>query len=55
LLSLIETMRDLVLASTRLSQSELRDHMAALSDHLADPGTTLIDKLVVQAWGQKAI
>jgi SAM-dependent methyltransferase len=55
LLSLIQSMRDLVLASTRLSQSELRDHMAALSDHLADPRTTLIDKLVVQAWGQKAI
>jgi hypothetical protein len=27
--------------------------MAALADHLADPGTTLIDKLLVQAWGQK--
>jgi precorrin-6B methylase 2 len=53
LLSLIESMRDGVLASARLSQSELRDHMAALSDHLADPSTTLIDKLVIQAWGRK--
>jgi SAM-dependent methyltransferase len=55
LLSLIASMRDLVLASARISKSELQDHMAALSAHLADPRTTLIDKLVVQAWGQKAI
>lgn len=27
--------------------------MTVLSEHLADPETTLIDKLVVQAWGQK--
>jgi SAM-dependent methyltransferase len=55
LLSLIESMYDLVLASARISHSELRDHMSALSAHLADPSTTLIDKLVVQAWGRRAI
>jgi len=48
-------MRDLVLASARISKSEWQDHMAALSAHLADPRTTLIDKLVIQDWGQKAI
>jgi SAM-dependent methyltransferase len=53
LLSLIESMHDLVLGSGRLKKAELRDHMTALSEHLADPGTTLIDKLIVQAWGQK--
>src|SRR5262249_45520643 len=53
LLSLIESMRDLVLDSGRLKEAELRDHMAALSEHLADPETTLIDKLIVQAWGQR--
>jgi SAM-dependent methyltransferase len=53
LLSLIESMHDRVLDSGRLTEAELRDHMAALSQHLADPGTTLIDKLVVQAWGQR--
>jgi SAM-dependent methyltransferase len=54
LLSLIESMHDLVLGSGRLTEVELRDHMAALSEHLADSGTTLIDKLIVQAWGQRA-
>ena len=53
LLSLIESMRDRVLASERIGEAELRTHMAALSDHLSDPETTLIDKLIVQAWGQK--
>ena len=53
LLSLIDSMREAILASGRISETELRDHMAALSAHLADPGTTLIDKLIVQAWGQK--
>jgi len=53
LLSLIESMRDLVLASGRIGEAELGAHMAALSEHLADPGTTLIDKLIVQAWGQR--
>jgi SAM-dependent methyltransferase len=53
LLSLIESMRDRVLASERIGESELRTHMAALSDHLSDPETTLVDKLIVQAWGQK--
>jgi trans-aconitate methyltransferase len=53
LLSLIEAMYDLVQASGRLAETELRGHMAALSKHLADPGTTLIDKLIVQAWGHK--
>ena len=53
LLSLIESMRDPVLASGRIGEAQLRAHMAALSDHLSDPATTLIDKLIVQAWGQK--
>ena len=53
LLSLIESMRDRVLASGRVGEAELRAHMAALSDHLCDPATTLTDKLIVQAWGHK--
>jgi hypothetical protein len=53
LLSLIESMREPILASRRLTDPELRAHIAALSEHLADPATTLIDKLLVQAWGQK--
>jgi SAM-dependent methyltransferase len=53
LLSLIEAMRAQILASERIGGAELREHMAALSEHLSDPTTTLIDKLVVQAWGRK--
>jgi hypothetical protein len=54
LLSLIESMREPVLASGQMTESDLRHHTSALSDHLADPRTTLIGKLVVQAWGQRA-
>jgi hypothetical protein len=54
LLSLIESMRELILASGQIADSELRRDMSSVSDHLSDPRTTLIDKLVVQAWGQRA-
>lgn len=53
LLSLIESTYDLMLGSGRLAAAELQDHMAALARHLTDPQTTLIDRLVVQAWGTK--
>jgi SAM-dependent methyltransferase len=52
LLSLIESMRGQVLASGRIGETELQGHISALSAHLSDSETTLIDKLVVQAWGQ---
>ena len=53
LLSLIEAMRAQILASGRIGEAQLREHMTALSEHLSEPTTTLIDKLVVQAWGRK--
>ena len=53
--SLIESTPDLVLASGRMNAVELQAHMTALAKHLADPDTTLIDRLVVQAWGTKPI
>jgi SAM-dependent methyltransferase len=53
LLSLIVSMREPIVASGRLTETELGAHMAALSKHLSDPATTLIDKLLIQAWGQK--
>jgi SAM-dependent methyltransferase len=53
LLSLIEVIRDQILASGRIGEVELREHMAALFEHLSDPATTLIDKLIVQAWGRR--
>jgi lactam utilization protein B len=43
LLSLIESMRECVLACGRTGEAELKAHMAALLDHLSDPATTLID------------
>jgi hypothetical protein len=42
-----------LLGPGRLTATELRDHMDALAKHLSDPSTTLIDRLVVQAWGTK--
>jgi SAM-dependent methyltransferase len=55
ILSLIESTPDLMVGSGKLNAAELRDHMAALAKHLADPKTTLIDRLVVQAWGTKPV
>jgi SAM-dependent methyltransferase len=55
ILSLIESTKDLMVGSGKLSAAELQDHMAALAKHFADPRTTLIDRLVVQAWGTKPI
>jgi len=54
LLALFESVQDLVIASGRITEADLKRHMSAVSEHLADPRTTLIDKLIVQAWGQKA-
>ena len=53
--ALAHDMRDLVVRSGRIIETELEKHVAAFSAHLADPRTTLIDKLIVQAWGQKPI
>jgi SAM-dependent methyltransferase len=53
LLSLIEAMRDRVLASGCICADELNRHLSDLSDHLRDPTTTVIDKLLLQAWGRK--
>jgi SAM-dependent methyltransferase len=55
ILSLIESTHDLMLGPGKLSAVELREHMVALAEHLADPKTTLVDRLVVQAWGKKPI
>jgi SAM-dependent methyltransferase len=55
ILSLIESTPDLMVGSGKLSAAELQDHMAALTKHLADPKTVLVDRLVVQAWGTKPV
>jgi SAM-dependent methyltransferase len=53
LLALIDSVRDKVIAKGVLSETELMQHRDALARHLDDPGTTVIDKLLVQAWGRK--
>jgi hypothetical protein len=45
----------MVMKAAGRGAAELRDHIAALAKHLADPKTTLIDRLVVQAWGTKSV
>jgi ubiquinone/menaquinone biosynthesis C-methylase UbiE len=53
LVALVESIRDKVIASGAMSESDLDRHEAALLDHLAAPATVLIDKLLVQSWGRK--
>jgi hypothetical protein len=54
LLSLVESLHEPMLAFGRITLAELRKHMAALTEHLANPDTTILDRLVVQAWGQRS-
>ena len=53
LLSLLDVLHEKVVHSGVLTETQLSEHRAALIDHLKDPDTLLIDKLLVQAWGQK--
>jgi ubiquinone/menaquinone biosynthesis C-methylase UbiE len=53
LLSLLDALHEKVVHSGVLTETQLSEHRAALIDHLKDPDTLLIDKLLVQAWGQK--
>jgi SAM-dependent methyltransferase len=53
LISLIDSIREKVIGKGLLSETELEEHREALSRHLNQPGTTVIDKLLVQSWGQK--
>lgn len=55
LVSLIDSVRDKVVGMNLMSENELKEHREALVSHLADPETTLIEKLFVQCWGQKPI
>src|ERR1700687_148210 len=52
-LSMLEVMHDKILALGKITEQELRDHKKALLQHLSDPDTLLIDRLLVQAWGVK--
>ena len=53
LLSLIESIRDKVVANGVLSAADIDRHRESLARHLEDPATLVIDKLLVQCWGEK--
>jgi ubiquinone/menaquinone biosynthesis C-methylase UbiE len=53
LLSLIDSVREKVIATGLMSGSKLEEHRNALARHLDDPATIVIDKLLVQCWGRK--
>jgi ubiquinone/menaquinone biosynthesis C-methylase UbiE len=55
LIALIDSIREKVIAKGLLKEAELKEHKEALARHLDDPATIVIDKLLVQAWGQKPI
>jgi SAM-dependent methyltransferase len=52
LLSLLDVLHDKVIDADVLTEKQLSDHRDLLA-HLKNPDTLLIDKLLVQAWGQK--
>ena len=53
LLALLDSIRPRVLASGLMDEGALEEHRNALLNHLADPTTLVIDKLLVQSWGRK--
>lgn len=53
LLSLVQSLRTKIIDTGFMDEKDLDDHIAALSTHLADPDTMVIEKLLVQAWGRK--
>ncbi len=53
LLALLDSIRARVLASGLMDEGALEGHRNALLNHLADPTTLVIDKLLVQSWGRK--
>lgn len=55
LVSLIDSLRDKIIALGLLDKKQLDAHRSALMQHLQKPETTVIDKLFVQAWGQKPL
>lgn len=53
LISLIDSVRDKVVAKGLLSEAELNHHRDTLVRHLDDPHTIVVDKLLVQSWGRR--
>jgi hypothetical protein len=53
LLDFAENLSDRLVAQQFVDAGELTDLKAALSRHLADPGTLVVSHLYFQVWGRK--
>ncbi|HEV2028060.1 MAG TPA: methyltransferase domain-containing protein [Candidatus Dormibacteraeota bacterium] len=53
LISLVQSLRPKLIGMRVMEAEEPDSHIAALTSHLADPNTLVIEKLLVQAWGRK--
>jgi ubiquinone/menaquinone biosynthesis C-methylase UbiE len=53
LISLVDSIRQRILQMNLVSERELEVHREALLEHLADPKTVVVEKLLMQCWGQK--
>jgi ubiquinone/menaquinone biosynthesis C-methylase UbiE len=53
LISLVDSIRQKIFQMSLMSESELDAHRQALLQHLTDPNTVVIEKLLMQCWGQK--
>lgn len=53
LISLVQSLRPKLVGMGVMDEEELENHVAALTRHLADPNTLVIEKLLVQTWGSK--
>lgn len=55
LLQFAENLRDRILREDLISQAELDSSVAALKQHLEDPGVFFLFPLTIQVWGQKPV
>lgn len=55
LIRLLDSMQDKILSRGLLDEQTLKRHREALAAHLVNPATTIVDKLLVQAWGRKPL
>ena len=53
LISLVESVRDKIVALGLMTEQELESHRKALLEHLANPNTLVVEKLLMQCWGLK--
>jgi hypothetical protein len=53
LISLLDSIREKVITTGLMDARTLDAHRNALLEHLADPNTVVVDKLLVQCWGRK--